>query len=232
MMRHILCGVSLAMVAVGLIAGPASGADDDVTLDRHARSINEAAATPPGQERVATRLADELNTASGLKPGPYTAASLQAQRAQNSWGWGEVLIANRLAQALAPTIAKQNPALTPAQALNQATAQVTTARQQGMGWGAIANANGMKLGGVVSGVEKTAKAVERADKAAAEKAAQSGPSGKSDKGAKGEGAKGDKGGRGADVAGGSGSGGPGGGRGDSGRGDGGPGGGGGGGKGK
>jgi hypothetical protein len=93
----------------------------------------------------------------------YSPASVAAQRAQNNWGWGEVVIANRLAQALAAELLKSQPGLTPAQALAQATGQVTGARQT-MGWGAIAQAHGLKVGEVVSSVEKTAKAVERPDK--------------------------------------------------------------------
>jgi hypothetical protein len=215
MMRHIARRLGISVAAVVLVTGPpaARGQTGDDLLDRHARMVNEAATTPAGQARVASRLAHELNVGSGLTPGPYTAASLQAQRTENGWGWGEVLIANRLAQALAPTVATQNPTLTPAQALAQATAQVTAARQQGMGWGAIANASGTRLGGVVSSVEKTAKAVERADQAASGKAGKSGPpgpAGQSDKGAKGDSGKGSAEGRGSDVAGG-GRGGPGGG---------------------
>src|SRR5262249_44864606 len=74
--------------------------------------------------------------------------------------WGEVLIANNLAQALSTKLGIN---------LTKATAMVTHDRQQGMGWGQIAHANGLNLGGLVSRVEKSANAV-----AATKKTAQGG----------------------------------------------------------
>ena len=50
--------------------------------------------------------------------------------------------------------------------LNTALGQVTTARQQGSGWGAIAKSYDLKVGSLVSETNKSAKAVEKAAKAA------------------------------------------------------------------
>jgi hypothetical protein len=170
----------LALGAALMVAAPAWGEDPTVDLDNHARVIDRAASTPAGQERVANLLARELNAAWGHPPGPYSAASLNAQRSQNRWGWGEVLIGDRLAQQVAQTLMKQDRALTPAQALAQGTAQVTSTRRQRTGWGAIARASGVSLGGLVSSVEKTAQSIERAEKGAdraADRAAGGSPGG-------------------------------------------------------
>ena len=153
---------SVFWLAMSLLQpAPAGGEPLEDSLAPHAKAIDRTATTPPGQERVATRVAQDLNATCQCTA--YTPASVAAQRAQNNWGWGEVVIANRLAQALATGLLKSQPTLTPAQALAQATGQVTAARQT-MGWGAIAQAHGLKVGAVVSSVEKTAKAVERSDK--------------------------------------------------------------------
>jgi hypothetical protein len=144
-----------ASLALALLV-PARGETLDEALARHAKAIDARAATPPGQQRVADRVAAELNTA--CQCAAYSIEAVTPQRAQNGWGWGEVVIANTLAQALVPGIVQANPALTPAQAQVQATANVTTARQS-MGWGAIAKANGLKVGDLVNSVEKTSTAV-------------------------------------------------------------------------
>jgi hypothetical protein len=144
------------------LAAPLGGDTPDEALARQAQAIDGVGATPPGQERVATRVAVELNAACGCTA--YSAASVTAQQAQNGWGWGEVVIANRLAQALVPGILTTNPALTPQQALALATANVTVARQSA-GWGAIARANGLRLGDLVSSVGKTASALGAVGKA-------------------------------------------------------------------
>ena len=160
MIRLLALGVAL------VISAPAWGDDPATDLDQHARVIDRAASTPAGQERVANRLARELNAGWGRPPGPYSAASLNAQRLQNRWGWGDALIINRLAQQIAEGLLKQNPAFSPLRALAQTTAQVTRARQHREAWGAIAKAHGVKLGGLVSSVDKTAQSIERAEKAA------------------------------------------------------------------
>jgi hypothetical protein len=116
--------------------------------------VNSAATTSAGSQQVAAKIASELNAA--CKCATYSASSVTAQRAKTGWGWGEVLIADRLALAIS------QQAKIP---LSTAQGQVTTARQQGMGWGAIAHTNGLNLGSLVSSVEKSANAVANAGKA-------------------------------------------------------------------
>jgi hypothetical protein len=217
--------VSVLWLAMSLLQpAPSRGEALEDSLAPHAKAIDRTATTPPGQGRVATRVAQDLNAT--CKCTAYTPASVAAQRAQNNWGWGEVVIANRLAQTLATELLKSQPGLTPAQALAQATGQVTAARQT-MGWGAIAQAHGLKVGEIVSSVEKTAKAVERSDKTGnatsgkgpdgsahnadkGSKADKDGPDVAADRGGAGQGG-GQGGGHGGGNAGGGGGGGAGGG---------------------
>ena len=145
-------GVGLVILAAWT-GSPAWGVDND-PLEKSAASVNAAAASAESQQ-VAARLASELNAS--CKCTAYTAANLTAQRTQNSWGWGEVLIANELAQALSLKLGIS---------LTKATTMVTQDRQQDMGWGQIAHANGLNLGRLVSGVERSANAVAAANKTA------------------------------------------------------------------
>ncbi len=139
---------------VASVGAPVWAADHD-PFDKAATTVNSAATTSAGSQQVATKIARELNAVCTCTT--YSASSVTAQRAQTGWGWGEVLIADRLALA----ISQQSKI-----PLSTALGQVTTARQQGMGWGAIAHANGLSLGSLVSGVEKSANAVANAGKAA------------------------------------------------------------------
>jgi len=152
-------GIAIGWLAASLafVGGPVLAADPP-ELDRHARAVDQAA-TSAGQQHVAERLAAELNASWGRTPAPYTAESLTAQRAQNGWGWGGVLIGNRLAQHVAESRLAANPTLTPEEALAQSLGQVTAARQAHTGWGVIAQENGVKLGTLVSSVRHSTEAV-------------------------------------------------------------------------
>src|SRR5262249_2725111 len=91
--------VGIGLLTVGTwMASPAWGSDTPDPLERSAANVSAAATTSTGSQQVAARMARELNTT--CKCTTYTAATLTAQRTQNNWGWGEVLIANNLAQAL------------------------------------------------------------------------------------------------------------------------------------
>jgi uncharacterized membrane protein YgcG len=187
---------TLLLGAAIMIAAPGVSwsADPDAQLQKSAMVVNAAANTPAGQQKVADRLAHELNASCHCTT--YSAASLRAQRAQTGWGWGELAIANRLAQAISTKTGVS---------LAAATAQVTAERQQHTGWGAIAKAHDLKVGALVSNVDQVAKSVEKASKAAdkpGEKTAKDAEKG-ADRGAKDTGkadaGKGDKD-KGADVA--------------------------------
>ncbi len=181
--RVILIALAAA-AALGPAAGPAR-ADDAAALDHDRRDVDRAAASL-GSSTVAERLAAELNAAWGRTPAPYSAESLTAQRAATGWGWGEVVIGNRLAQQIAESLMAANPSLTPAQALAQALAQVTAARQARTGWGVIAQQNGLKLGPLVSDVRRAATTLGAGAKgsAASAKGTEKGAKG-ADKTAKG-----------------------------------------------
>jgi hypothetical protein len=189
-------GIATLLLGAGILVaapGVSSSADPDAQLQKSATVVNAAASTPAGAQKVADRLAHELNAS--CRCAAYSAASLSAQRAQTGWGWGELAIANRLAQAIS---AKTGMSLA------AATAQVTAERQHA-GWGAIAKAHDLKVGALVSDVDRVAKSVEKAGKAVdrgGEKAAKD--AGKAaDRGAKDAGkadaGKGDRD-RGPDVA--------------------------------
>jgi hypothetical protein len=146
--------VGIGLVTLAAWTGSAAWGADDDPLEKSAASVNATAASA-GSQQVGARLASELNAACNCTG--YTAAKLTAQRTQNGWGWGEVLIANELAQALSLKLGIS---------LTKATAIITQDRQQDMGWGQIAHANGLNLGRLVSGVERSANAVAAANKTA------------------------------------------------------------------
>ena len=131
-------GVSLAQSAWGANPDP---------FEHATKTVNETAARLPGPQPVAGRIASELNAACACTR--FSDESVAQQRARTGWGWGEVLIANRLALA----ISRQSNTT-----FATALGQVTTARQT-MGWGAIAKANDLNLGRLVSDVTKSANAV-------------------------------------------------------------------------
>jgi hypothetical protein len=196
-------GITTLLLSTGiLVAAPAVGwaVDPDAQLQKSAMAVDAAAKTPDGQQKVADRLAHELNAS--CKCTAYSAASLGTQRAQTGWGWGEVAIANRMAQALSARTGVT---------LAAATAQVTAERQHS-GWGAIVKAHDLQVGALVSDVDRVAKSVEKAGKAgdkttdkAADRAAKDTgkvDAGKSDKGKGSDVAAGQGGGFGAGGSGG------------------------------
>ncbi len=143
------------LCAGALMVHPAAswGADPDADLARAAKAINDAARTTAGRKQVAGRVAEELNTSCHCSA--FSATSVSTQHAQTGWGWGEVLVADSLALAISKKTGTS---------FNAALAQVASARQQGTGWGAIAKAHDLKVGPVVSDVQKSAKAVETSAK--------------------------------------------------------------------
>jgi hypothetical protein len=143
----------LGLGALALVSGPAWGTDSD-PFEKPTATVNSAATTSAGSQQVAAKIASELNAA--CKCTTYSASSVSAQHTKTAWGWGEVLIADRLAIAIS-----QQAKIS----LSTAQGQVTTARQQGMGWATIAHTNGLNLGSLVSSVEKSANAVANAGKA-------------------------------------------------------------------
>lgn len=122
------------VIALGTGVAPVLAQDSSAKLDEHVSAINRAAQTPKGEEVVATRLSKELG---------IPASTLEAQRAQTKLGWGELLIANRLAQRSGLSFD-----------------QIVGEFRSGKGWGKIANEHNVNLGQLVSDVRRSAHAVE------------------------------------------------------------------------
>jgi hypothetical protein len=140
--------LGIGLLGLGAFIGAqAWGADKD-PFEKPANTVNSTATTSAGSQQVAGKIADQLNAACACST--FSASSVMDQRAETGWGWGSVLIADLLALAISQQ--SQIPFET---ALNQ----VTTARQQGGGWGAIAKANGLNVGKAVSEAVKSANAV-------------------------------------------------------------------------
>jgi hypothetical protein len=160
-------------LAASLVLGVAPGqSSESSNLDQHAQAVDRASKNA-GSQHVAGRLASELNDSWGRAPGPYSAESLATQREQTGWGWGGVMIGNRLAQHVAESRMAANPTLTPAEALAQSLAAVTAARQAHTGWGVIAQENGVKLGALVSSVKQSTESVTRGLRSADKQGAKS-----------------------------------------------------------
>lgn len=103
-------------------------------LDKEAWRIDREASDPAGEDRVLTRLSDDL----GLSK-----ETLKQQKEQSGLSYGNLFIANSLAKSSDTTFD-----------------QITAERKSGKGWGQIANSHNIRLGEVVSGAKRNAKAVE------------------------------------------------------------------------
>lgn len=171
---HVWLGIGLLGLGV-FIGVPAWGADKD-PFEKAANTVNSAATTSAGSQQAAGKIANELNTACACSD--FSPSSVTDQRAQTGWGWGEILIGDRLALAIS-----QQSQVSFATALSQ----VTTARQQGMGWGAIAHANDLNVGKLVSDSVKSANAVAAAENKGAKGESQASFSGVGHGGGKGAG---------------------------------------------
>jgi len=147
-------------ITLGVWTSPAWGSEPDAKLAKDEARVDAAAATPVGAQQVAADLARDLNK--DCKCTAFSAASITAQHSQTGLGWGELLVADRLAIAVSKKTGMP---------LAAAEAQVIGQRQQGLGWGQIAHADGVKIHGVVKDVDKAskefAKAVEKDQKALA-----------------------------------------------------------------
>jgi hypothetical protein len=122
------------IVSLGMGASPGLAEDSSAKLHDHVSAINRAAQLPRGEEVVAGRLSKDL----GIQ-----VSTLESQRAQTKLGWGELLIANRLAQQTGLSFD-----------------QVVGEFRSGKGWGKIANERNVNLGQLVSDASRSAQAVE------------------------------------------------------------------------
>lgn len=133
MKRAILSSLVVALVL--LASAPGWSAESGAPLDDQAAAVNRTARTPEGERAVADRLSRDLS---------IPATTLEAQRQQTKLGWGELLIANRLAKATGMTF-------------DQAVSEF----RSGKGWGQIAGEHGVNLGKLVSEVRESRQAAEK-----------------------------------------------------------------------
>jgi len=128
------------LIASFFFFSPAALAKDtDQDLRNAAQKIDKAAASPRGAEKVVTSLSEKFNVPQS------TIRDLMAQKL----GFGEISILLALSQAT-----------------EKSTSQLLQKFKSGEGWGKIAKDEGVKLGQVVSAVEKANPAFsERGPKA-------------------------------------------------------------------
>ncbi len=109
------------LIGIVLTVAPALGADTQATrLEAHVAAVNRAARTPKGEQAVVRRLSGELG---------IPAATLQSEREQTKLGWGEIRIANRIAQETGLSFE-----------------QVVREFRGGKGWGEIAREHNLSVG--------------------------------------------------------------------------------------
>jgi hypothetical protein len=130
---RILIAIAI-LLALPLPAVSAWGADTQATLEQHARAIDRAALTAEGARTVSAHLEAALG---------IPATTLEAQRARTKLGWGEVFIANRLAQRTGLSFDR-----------------IVGEFRAGKGWGDIAREHHLDLGQLVSDVRRSRQAVE------------------------------------------------------------------------
>jgi hypothetical protein len=107
MSKHGMLGSLLGLILVAGLGHTAGATDAERELGRDAQPIEAAGG-----------LAHQGRRGSPIGSPASRAASVTAQRVQNRWGWGETLIANRLAQQIAnKLLAQPGNTLSPAQAL-------------------------------------------------------------------------------------------------------------------
>ncbi len=101
-------------------------------LEKQARLLDDQAAKEPNDKTFAL-LSKQLNV---------PVATLQEEKQNTKFGFGQLFIANALAKSTGKTFD-----------------QIAQEFRQGQGWGQIANQNGVKLGSVVSQIKSSNKAM-------------------------------------------------------------------------
>jgi hypothetical protein len=124
----------LIALAVGLYAAVSLGADPP-TLEERAAAIERASNEPDGVRVVVGHISRELR---------LDAETLRAQRAQTGLGWGDILIANRLAREAGLPFD-----------------QIAAKLQSGKRWAEIATAHHADLDRLSRAVERSQEVVEQ-----------------------------------------------------------------------
>ncbi len=125
---------ALIALAVALGPGPAGGADPP-TLEERAAAIERASTAPDGTRVVVGHISRELR---------IPVETLRTQRTQTGLGWGEILIANRLAKGTGLTFD-----------------QIVAEFRSGKGWGDIARDHTLDLDRLMSAVQRSQEVVEQ-----------------------------------------------------------------------
>ncbi len=124
-----LCAAFLLFLAFAY-AAPEDNSKDVQKLQKESNRLDsEAASMGAGNQAVFDSLSKQLN---------IPVATLQAEQQSTKFGYGQLFIANSLAQATGKSFE-----------------QISQEFQSGKGWGQIANENNVKLGKIVSGLKSS-----------------------------------------------------------------------------
>ncbi len=140
-MRTTMRWLALAALSLGLViflagaAGASSESKEEKELNKQAKKIDEDARTPEGRERVIRAFSEQLGV---------SGETLRRQREQTRMGFGQLFIANALAQSTGKSFD-----------------EIAAEFRSGKGFGKIANESGVKLGPIVSDLKRAGEAVER-----------------------------------------------------------------------
>ncbi len=129
MVRKLLVGSLSAALLISLAyARKGDDAKEVNTLQKQAARLDKTASQSSGNQAVLESLSKQLNV---------PVATLQAEQQSTKFGFGQLFIANSLAQASGKSFN-----------------QVAQEFNSGKGWGQIANENNLKLGPVVSNLKR------------------------------------------------------------------------------
>ncbi len=129
MIRKLLIGSLSAVFLVSIVCAETGDDSKEVRkLQKEAAQLDNSARQSSGNQVVLESLSKQLNV---------PLATLQAEQQSTKFGFGQLFIANSLAQATGKTFE-----------------QVAQEFNSGKGWGQIANENNVKLGRVVSNLKR------------------------------------------------------------------------------
>ena len=151
--RSIAVLALLLIVAAPLVRAAQTDTTDLAELEKQAEALDRSA-SEIGHEKIYQNLSTEFDIPVDM---------LRSQRVETDFGFGELFIANSLARAS-----------------GQDFGVLAQQRQDGKGWGVIARENGVKLGSVVSRIQRANGAIER-ERAARRNTRMDGPAGKADR---------------------------------------------------
>ncbi len=138
MFRKLLIGsLSVAFLISTVCAETGDDTKEVKKLQKEAAQLDRSAAQSSGNQVVLESLSGQLNV---------PVATLQAEQQSTKFGFGQLFIANSLAQSTGKTFD-----------------QVAQEFNSGKGWGQIANENNVKLGQVVSNLKRANHELRLAD---------------------------------------------------------------------